>query len=84
MANHWGLTIILASVTIDKAKQLKTQLNRKTNQNEMTTVHRDSVFGFVQDKIHINDHWDLTPALRFSHYSDFVGGTYSHAGGDTI
>lgn len=79
-----GINDILASVTIDKAKQLKTQLNRKTNQNEMTTVHRDSVFGFVQDKIHINDHWDLTPALRFSHYSDFVGGTYSHAGGDTI
>lgn len=79
-----GINDILASVTYDKSKTRTVRLNRRTNQNETTTVDRKTVYGFVQDKIHINDHWDITPAMRFSHYSDYTGGAYSAAGGDTI
>lgn len=27
----------------------------------------------MQDKIHVNDKWDVTPALRYSHYNSFSG-----------
>ena len=79
-----GINDVLASITYDKAYMRKVSLNRKTNKNEITTVDRKSLFGFVQDKIHLNDHWDLTPAIRFNHYTDYTGGKYSGVGGDTI
>ena len=35
----------------------------------------------MQDKIHVSDKWDLTPSLRYAHYSSFTGsGTGSAEG----
>lgn len=63
---------LLGSLTYDKAK-MYTLNDYGTVEN--THVERKSWYGYVQDKIHINDKWDFTPALRYVHYSAF-GGTY--------
>lgn len=47
-------------------------------------MERESVLGYVQDKIHITDRWEITPALRYSYYSDFAkvskAGVHANAG----
>lgn len=66
-----GVNDILMSVTYDKAKTYNRRYNRKSDKWTTTQVERDSVLGYIQDKIHINDKWDLTPAVRYSSYSTF-------------
>lgn len=78
-----GINDILASVTYDKSKLTTRRLNRRTGVMENTSTERKSINGFIQDKIHITDKWDFTPALRYSHYKDFTGGTYTGVGGYT-
>lgn len=48
--------------------------NTRANLKDITSsfVERSSVLGYVQDKIHINDKWDITPSLRYAHYSDIA------------
>ncbi len=62
---------ILGSITFDKASTSTVSWKRATNTWSTTKVERDSILGFVQDKIHLTDKWDLTPAIRYSHYSTF-------------
>lgn len=78
-----GIHDLLTSVTYDKAKTSRVRLNRATQKYETTKVDRKTVYGYLQDKIHLTDRWDFTPAVRFSHYSDYVGGAYSDVGGGT-
>lgn len=66
-----GNNDILAAVTYDKSKTYTNAWQRKSNTWKTTHVERDSILGFVQDKIHISDKWDLTPAMRYSNYSTF-------------
>lgn len=62
---------LLFGLTYDKAKTYTKSLNRKDNTWKTTHVERDSILGFVQDKIHLSDKWDITPAIRYSNYSTF-------------
>ena len=62
---------ILGAVTFDKAKTHTVSRDWRTGDIKQSDVKRDSVLGFIQDKIHITDKWDLTPAVRYSHYSTF-------------
>lgn len=62
---------ILGAVTFDKAKTENVSRDWRTGEIKKTDVKRDSVLGFIQDKIHLTDKWDLTPAVRYSHYSTF-------------
>lgn len=75
---------LLTAVTFDKANMAKNKYNRKDNTWTKTTVERKSIFGFVQDKIHVSDKWDITPSIRYSHYSDYTGGVYNNKGNGTI
>lgn len=75
---------VLTAVTFDKANMEKNKYNRKDKTWTKTTVERKSIFGFVQDKIHVSDKWDITPSIRYSHYSDYTGGVYNNKGKDTI
>ena len=62
---------LLGAVTFDRSHLVKKSWNRKKKTWTNTDTSRDSVYGFVQDKIHLSDKWDLTPAIRYSHYSTF-------------
>ena len=66
-----GVNDILASVTYDKAKTYTRSYYRNAGTWKTTKVERDSILGFIQDKIHINDKWDITPAVRYSKYKTF-------------
>lgn len=66
-----GVNDILASVTYDKAEYNKLSKNRKSGLWESGNTERTSILAYIQDKIHINDKWDVTPALRYSRYSSF-------------
>lgn len=69
-AKSVGINDIIASVTYDKAKNYSVKNN---NDGSRTSSHvdRDTIFGYIQDKIHVNDKWDITPAVRYSRYSSF-------------
>ena len=66
-----GVNDLLASLTYDKAKTYTRSYKRADKVWKTAIVERDSILGFVQDKVHINDKWDLTPAIRYSHYGTF-------------
>lgn len=70
LAKSLGINDVLASVTIDKAK---TSTFNNYGDVKNTYSRRKSILGYLQDKIHITDKWDLTPALRYAHYSEFTG-----------
>ena len=65
-----GVNDIIASVTYDRAKNYSKRYDTLGN---LTTsyVERKSVLGYIQDKIHLSDKWDITPALRYAKYSAF-------------
>lgn len=68
-AKSIGIHDIIANINYDKAK-----VYSKSIWNGVTsTSHTDrtTITGYVQDKIHVNDKWDFTPALRYSHYKSF-------------
>ncbi len=68
-AKSIGIHDIIANINYDKAK-----VYSKSIRNGVTsTSHTDrtTITGYVQDKIHVNDKWDFTPALRYSHYKSF-------------
>lgn len=67
----FGVNDVLLSLTYDKAKTYTRSLNKKDNNWKTTVVERDSLLGFVQDKIHVTDKWEITPAIRYSHYGTF-------------
>ncbi len=83
-----GNNDILAAVTYDKAKTYTRSYQNASHSWKTTHVERDSILGFIQDKIHISDKWDLTPALRYSNYSTFDttndAGTTSTANSSSI
>ena len=67
-AKSLGIHDIISNITYNKAR---TYTHRTSNGIVDTYVQRKSVYGYVQDKIHLTDKWDFTPALRYSWYSSF-------------
>ena len=66
-----GKNDVIASLTYDRAKTVEKSYSRRTRKYVESTTSRNTVIGYVQDKIHITDNWDLTPALRYTYYSDY-------------
>lgn len=71
-AKSIGVNDIIASFSYDKAKNHSKKWN---NDGSLTisTVERKSTTAYIQDKIHVSDKWDLTPSIRYAHYSSFSG-----------
>nr|WP_311194148.1 TonB-dependent receptor [Selenomonas noxia] len=69
-----GKNDVIASLTYDKAKNYAKSIQNDGSIRESHTS-RNSVLAYVQDKIHITPNWDLTPALRYSHYSGYESST---------
>ena len=59
-----GVNDIIAAVTYDKAKHTAISTRNNTTQY----LKRDSIIGYVQDKIHVSDKFDITPAIRYSYF----------------
>ena len=69
-AKSVGVNDIIASVTYDKSKNYS---KRYDGNGKLSTsvVERKSINGYVQDKIHISNKWDITPSVRYSKYDAF-------------
>lgn len=69
-AKRVGVNDIITSWTFDQSRfnNIKLKAWRPGDPTGTTVSKRDSITGYVQDKIHISDKWELTPALRYSHY----------------
>ena len=73
-AKSLGIHDIISNITYSRDR---TYTISPTNRNDpsagMTTsyVQRKSVYGYLQDKMHLTDKWDFTPTLRYSWYSSF-------------
>ena len=73
-AKSIGIHDIIANVQYDQARNYSKKI--ATNGTVSSSyVQRKTTFGYLQDKIHINDKWDLTPALRYTKYSAFEHST---------
>lgn len=70
-AKSVGVNDIIASVTYDKSKVYSKGTNRKTGAFETSYVQRKTTQAYIQDKIHVSDKWDITPALRYVKYGSF-------------
>lgn len=58
---------LIAQATYDSAHN--TAYDHSNDTPESADISRQSFYGYMQDKIHINPDWALTPSLRFVHYS---------------
>lgn len=70
-AKSVGVNDIIGSVTYDNSKVYSKGTNRKTGKFESSYVQRKTTQAYIQDKIHVNDKWDITPSLRYVNYSSF-------------
>ena len=66
-----------------KQKNYAYRVNPATGEKRSSSVERKTVRAYVQDKIHLTDKWDLTPSLRYSHYSDYKESTGGNGAGNT-
>ncbi|MGP1367341.1 MAG: TonB-dependent receptor [Schwartzia sp. (in: firmicutes)] len=69
-AKSWGKHDLIADVNYDIAKHYSWR-NKSKGDYSVTHLSRKTLTGYVQDKIHVTDKWDITPALRYSNYSSF-------------
>ena len=53
------------------AKNYSNSISNATGELTSSYYERDSLSGFVQDKVHITDKLEITPAIRYSWYSSF-------------
>ena len=70
LAKSLGIHDVIGSVTYGKAK-----VTKKTVQSDgflkYTDTKRDTISTYIQDKIHVSDKWDITPAIRYNYYKAF-------------
>lgn len=70
-AKSIGINDVIADFNYDTAKAYSHTLNNTSDTWKTSNVKRKTYEGYIQDKIHITDKWDLTPSLRYVKYSSF-------------
>ena len=80
VARSIGKHDIIANVSYDKDQN--DHVYQTSKGKVKTSVKRNSLYGYVQDKIHVNDNFDVTPAVRFAKYSDYITEAGKSLGGD--
>lgn len=82
LAKSFGIHDVIASVTYDKARNYSRSIDNGAEKSSY--VQRKTLQAYVQDKIHLTDKWDFTPAIRYAKYSSFEHSTGTTQGkGDT-
>ncbi len=80
VARSIGKHDALVNVTYDKSSHDFRKYNWRAKKVEAHTIERNSIYGYVQDKIHVNDNFDVTPTVRFTRYSNYVDNGTSLSG----
>lgn len=69
-SHDWKQHEFIFGLLYDKASHI-TNKKQKDGSFKNLEYKRDSLFGYIQDKIHVTESWDITPALRYSRYSGY-------------
>lgn len=70
---------MIGNVTYDKASYYYHDTDENYDIKEYA-MRRDSLYGYVQDKIHVNDNLDITPAIRFVYNGNYTKNGVSQKG----
>jgi iron complex outermembrane receptor protein len=62
---------IITSATYDNARNLNNSISNSTGELRTSYTERNTLRGFLQDKVHVTDKLEITPAIRYSWYSSF-------------
>ena len=70
LAKSVGIHDIIGNVNYGKAKVVSKSIQRDGSL-KITDTKRDTISTYIQDKIHVSDKWDITPAVRYNYYKAF-------------
>lgn len=78
LGKHFGKNDIIGGLTYSYNKWDRINPNDATNYfKDINRIERNVFTAYVQDKIHVNSRWDVTPAFRYDYYGDYDIGTIS-------
>lgn len=78
LGKHWGKHDVLFGALMTHSKWDRINPNAATNYfRDINSIKRNNFSAYVQDKIHVTDNWEVTPAFRYDHYGDYSIGTIS-------
>ena len=69
LGKSYGKHDVLIGMTYDRANHKS--WSKSNGINVRKEVDRNTYRGYVQDKIHLSDKWELTPSVRYEHYDAF-------------
>lgn len=67
LGKSYGKHDILTGWTFDKSRQESFYVSQKTGRETSTNVKQTTIDGYLQDKIHVNDKFEIAPSLRYQH-----------------
>ena len=78
LGKQYGKHDVLGGLTYSHNKWDRIKPNDATNYfKDINGLKRDVFTAYVQDKIHPNDKWEVTPAIRYDNYGNYSIGTFS-------
>lgn len=67
---------IIFGLTYDRGENNDYKKNYKTGEVKVGKTQRDTLVGYIQDKIRLSDKFEITPAVRMSHYGNYSAHIY--------
>lgn len=67
LGKSYGKHDILTGWTFDKSRYESFSVSSKTGRETSTNVKQTTIDGYLQDKIHVNDKFEIAPSLRYQH-----------------
>lgn len=67
LGKSYGKHDILTGWTFDKSRHESFSVSKKTRRETSTNVKQTTIDGYLQDKIHVNDKFEIAPSLRYQH-----------------
>lgn len=67
LGKSYGKHDILTGWTFDKSRTESFSVSSKTGKETSTNVKQTTIDGYLQDKIHVNDKFEIAPSLRYQH-----------------
>lgn len=81
LGKSFGKHDVLGGVQYDASKRQSWHIytpDWQTVPQYKREIERNTIRGYLQDKIHVSDKWDFTPSVRYEHYDSYKtnNGTY--------
>lgn len=67
LGKSFGKHDVLTGWTVDRSRHESFEVDSDTGITTSTNVRQTTVEGYLQDKIHVNDKFEIAPSLRYQH-----------------